>query len=369
MKHSAALLLATAIAPLFAAVANAQTTCNVTNPCGADHQCCSDFGFCDDLYCRGGCAPYKSFTPQSCKPLPVCENKVYTFPDLTRIVNSTKFDGNTSMYDWTIDNPKLELAQHIAVSNGELGLFLTEDNSGSRISTTRYMWYGRATATMKVSKWAGVITSFITMSDVHDEIDWEWPGESGGNEGQSNFFWEGVVIPQGGKHNMTSDGFSNYHDYTIDWNPDRLNWEIDGKVVRTLRRQDTLDKSSGIYKYPSTPSRVQFSIWPAGIASSAPGTVEWAGGMIDWNNADYKAAGHFYAMIKKVEVACYTDANIAPAVGDVSYVYGANVSGVPAIAFSNQTSMDAAPGLYLTGLRGLAPLGAALALALGAVLF
>jgi len=55
MKQSAALLLATAIAPLFAAVANAQTTCNVTNPCGADHQCCSDFGFCDDLYCRGEC--------------------------------------------------------------------------------------------------------------------------------------------------------------------------------------------------------------------------------------------------------------------------------------------------------------------------
>jgi len=32
------------------------------------------------------------------------------------------------------------------------------------------------------------------MSDVHDEIDWEWPGESGAAEGQSNFFWEGVVI-------------------------------------------------------------------------------------------------------------------------------------------------------------------------------
>jgi len=74
-------------------------------------------------------------------------------------------------------------------------------------------------------------------------------------------------------------------------------------------------------------------------------------------------------MIKKVEVQCYTGGNIVPPTDALSYTYGANVSGVPAIAFSNQTSMDAAPGLYLTGLRGLAPLGAALALALGALLF
>jgi len=67
-----------------------------------------------------------------------------------------------------------------------------------------------------------------------------------------------VLAAQGGKHNMSSDGASNYHDYTIDWQPDRLNWEIDGKVVRTLRREDTIDQNSGIYKYPSTPSRVQF---------------------------------------------------------------------------------------------------------------
>jgi beta-glucanase (GH16 family) len=35
------------------------------------------------------------------------------------------------------------------------------------------MQYGTVTARMKTGKWAGVVTAFITMSDVKDEIDWE----------------------------------------------------------------------------------------------------------------------------------------------------------------------------------------------------
>lgn len=33
------------------------------------------------------------------------------------------------------------------------------------------------------------------------------------------------------------------------------------------------------------------SLWPAGINTSAPGTVQWAGGMINWNDPDYQSAG------------------------------------------------------------------------------
>lgn len=32
-------------------------------------------------------------------------------------------------------------------------------------------------------------------------------------------------------------------------------------------------------------------IWPAGINGTAPGTIDWAGGMINWDDPDYKAAG------------------------------------------------------------------------------
>lgn len=33
------------------------------------------------------------------------------------------------------------------------------------------------------------------------------------------------------------------------------------------------------------------SIWPAGISSEPQGTVQWAGGMINWNDPDYISAG------------------------------------------------------------------------------
>ena len=36
------------------------------------------------------------------------------------------------------------------------------------------------------------MTAFITMSDIKDEIDWEFPGNQT-TEGQSNYFWQGVV--------------------------------------------------------------------------------------------------------------------------------------------------------------------------------
>lgn len=133
------------------------------------------------------------------------------------------------------------------------------------------------------------------MSDVKDEIDWEFPGAAT-TQGQSNFFWQGVIrahdsFPSsisglryclatqdnGQTHKGLSDTFSNYHDYTvslfrltnilpyihthlkqIDWQPDALTFSIDGKVQRTVKKSDTVG-SNGVANYPSTPSRIQLS--------------------------------------------------------------------------------------------------------------
>ncbi|KAH7104561.1 concanavalin A-like lectin/glucanase domain-containing protein, partial [Auriculariales sp. MPI-PUGE-AT-0066] len=363
---SAALFFVSALAPLLSFV-SAQQTCNITNPCGEEHACCSDFGFCSNDFCRGGCNPLRSFSPQSCTPLPLCKDATYTFPDISRIVNSTVFDGNATAYDWTIDNTNMDMSEYLSATNGELALFLSEKNGGTRISSTRYVHYGRVTATMKITGWAGVVSTFIGMSDAKDEIDWEFPGTSGASEAQSNYFWLGVVDnskPNGGKFDMSA---GQYHDFTYDWSPDRLNYEIDGKVVHTLERSKLVDKD-GITKYPSTPMRIQFSIWPAGISTATQGVIEWAGGMIDWNNADYKAAGHFYVQIKKVQVQCNVAGELAPPADALSYVYGQNVSGNPSVSFSNQSSMtSAAPSAYVLGFRNLAPLAAAGLFALAAL--
>jgi len=51
----------------------------------------------------------------------------------------------------------------------------------------------------------------------------------------------------------------------IDWQPNTLTFSIDGKVVRTVKKSDTVD-SAGVAHYPTTPSRVQLS----SVFSSVP---------------------------------------------------------------------------------------------------
>lgn len=223
-------------------------------------------------------------------------------------------------------------------SGGELVLLLTETNGGTRISSTRYVHYGTITARLKTGRWNGVVTAFITMSDIKDEIDWEFPG-SNITTGQTNFFWQAVIPSKTDGDTTTglTDTFANYHDYTIDWQPDTLTFAIDNNTVRTIKKSDTID-GNGVAHYPSTPSSVQLSLWPAGINTSAPGTIEWSGGLINWNDPDYTSAGHFYAMVSSVTIKC-ADAT-TPSSNITSYVYGANSSAMtPSVAFSNASTM------------------------------
>ena len=95
------------------------------------------------------------------------------------------------------------------------------------------------------------------------------------------------------------------------------------------------------------------SLWPAGVDTSSPGTIDWAGGMINWQDPDYQSAGetvdslvttsvlnmhlgHFHALLKSVDVQCADP--VPPDPKDTAYVYGANSSALtPSVAFSNQS--------------------------------
>ncbi|RPD61467.1 hypothetical protein L226DRAFT_539800 [Lentinus tigrinus ALCF2SS1-7] len=348
----------------FSAVSAQQ--CNATSLCPSSAPCCSEFGFCGTGdFCLGGCNPLASNTLTSCMPEPVCQNANLTFSDTSRILsNATYFDGNATKYDWVVNSGTI-----INSTSGELAMILTEDNGGTRLSSTRYVHYGQITARLKTGRWGGVVTAFITMSDIKDEIDWEFPGDQT-TEGQSNFFWQGVV-PQktvGETHGNLSDTFSNYHDYTIDWQQDTLTWLIDGQTVRTLKRSDVTG-DDGVSRYPSTPSRVQLSIWPAGINSSGQGTIDWAGGLINWDDPDYKAAGHFYALVESVSVTC-ADSKSNPSDAQ-SYVYGKNASAFsPQVTVTNETTVNNGAGSLraLAGANVWTAIGASAVMALGALL-
>jgi len=310
-------------------------TCNSTSLCPSVAPCCSEFGFCGtDNFCLGGCNPLASHTITSCRPEPICEDASFTFNDTSRILsNVTLYDGNATSHDWTLDKGNIQ------VSNGALAMILTESNGGTRLSSTRYVHYGTISAKIKTGRWAGVVTAFITMSDSKDEIDYEWPG-SKTTEVQSNFFWLGVAnytATNGVTSGNLTDTFANYHTYTIDWQPDALTWSVDGNVIRTITKDSTKNAATGTMEYPTTPARVQLSLWPAGIAASAQGTIDWSGGMINWSDPDYLAAGHFYAFVDSVSIKCSTALAVAP--DSTSYVYGANdTSGIPTILATNQTT-------------------------------
>lgn len=117
--------------------------------------------------------------------------------------------------------------------------------------------------------------------------------------------------------------------------------------MRTQKKSDTTND-----RYPQTPSRVQFSVWPAGVTGASQGvrrrslplssrresvtnrssllpsllpflppslpyrqTIDWAGGMIDWNASEYTSRGYFATYIKWISIDCYSGSDL-----DLPYV-------------------------------------------------
>ncbi|KAJ3310415.1 hypothetical protein HDU76_003375 [Blyttiomyces sp. JEL0837] len=184
--------------------------------------------------------------------------------------------------------------------------------TGIRISTTRQVWivqymkHAKLSAKFSASGISGLVTTFVTMSEGGDEIDWEILGKDV-NKGQTNVFYHGIReynvhssiadIPGGG---LVSDP----HVYMIDWSSKALTWGIDGKEVRTLDHEKSFEitdlvPAPGQYYYPTQPSIVQISLWDGGDASSD--TAGWAGGPTKWGS------GLASAKFEYLEVQCYND--------------------------------------------------------------
>lgn len=149
-----------------------------------------------------------------------------------------------------------------------------------------------------------------------------------------------TIDDNGGKSNVDGgDTFDNWHTYEIDWTPDSVNWIIDGSVTRTLKKADTWNATSNQFEFPQTPSRLQMSLWPAGQASNAEGTIEWAGGKIDWNSQDIKDKGYYYATIGEITVECYDPPKGANVNGDKSYIYTDSAATNNSIEVTNEDTV------------------------------
>lgn len=157
-----------------------------------------------------------------------------------------------------------------------------------------YIMWGHLDVTMKAAPGGGIVSSVVLQSDNLDEIDWEWVG-SKPNEAQSNYFGKGNTdsYDRGAVHPITSQ--DDFHTYSLDWTQEKLDWIINGQVVRTLKPSDV----KGDF-YPQTPMQVRLGSWAAGDPDNEEGTIQWSGGPINYKE------GPFDMLVKEIKVIDYS---------------------------------------------------------------
>ncbi|KAF2469118.1 uncharacterized protein BDR25DRAFT_51189 [Lindgomyces ingoldianus] len=297
----------------FSATALASIKCGPGNNCPADTPCCSQYGDCGvGAFCLGGCDPLFSHKMDSCVPNPTCKSADYKLKTLDDVMSIDKYLGDASTINWQSQGKPV-------IYNDALLLTMAEGTVGTLLASTHYVWYGKICAKMTTSQGRGVVTAFIMMSDVKDEIDFEFIGVDIVNA-QSNYYSQGVTVYTNEKNLTVGNTVEKVHEYCIDWKPDELHWIIDNKDMRTVKRSDTWNKTSNRFDYPQTPARIMLSLWPAGLPSNEKGTIDWAGGVIDWNS-QYMQNGYYYAMVSEVTVECYDPPSGAQVNGKKSYKY------------------------------------------------
>lgn len=182
-------------------------------------------------------------------------------------------DGYTK--NWQAENHTFEnnLAhfsdKNISATNNQIVLSLNsqkhreKDYTAAELRTKKMFLYGRFEAEMKASDALGCITAFFLYrpnASQFTEIDFEISGK----------FPKAITINHWvdkRSHNkeidLTFDTSKDFHTYVIDWQPNIITWEIDGKIVHSTTTA-----------VPNKPMQVIFNLW-------ATKSKKWAGSIKD----------------------------------------------------------------------------------------
>lgn len=125
-----------------------------------------------------------SFSLDSCVPEPVCADRTMKMDNTDRIVDVSKYLGDPTKADWVAQGTPLP-------HSGNVLLTMPPNSVGTVLASTVYMWYGNVKARIKTGRDAGVVTAFILLSDVKDEIDFEWVGTEL-DIAQTNYYFQGI---------------------------------------------------------------------------------------------------------------------------------------------------------------------------------
>ncbi|KAI9024686.1 concanavalin A-like lectin/glucanase domain-containing protein [Hyaloraphidium curvatum] len=174
------------------------------------------------------------------------------------------------------------------------------------ISSVRKFAHGRVTARMRIgpNQAPGVVSAFITMSQLGDEIDFEWLAGKEPNQVSVNWFSRAIAdYGRDTKCWINADPRYTFHDYSIEWTADKITWTVDGAYCKDIRKWDYPrgpEYPSG-YLFPEEEPLVQFGIWDGG--AGAAGTRDWAGGYIPWETAEGERG--YEMTVQSVTIQCY----------------------------------------------------------------
>ncbi|KAI5965753.1 uncharacterized protein KGF55_001116 [Candida pseudojiufengensis] len=140
-----------------------------------------------------------------------------------------------------------------------------------------YLMFGYVEVEMQAAEGKGIISSFYLQSDDLDEIDIEFFGGDP-YEWQSNYFLKGDITTydRGEYHPLQPSPLESYHKYAINWTSDKVDWSIDGQIVRSLTTAKI-----------QSPCRIYAGIWAGGDPSNEIGTIQWAGGYTDYSQVPF----------------------------------------------------------------------------------
>lgn len=171
---------------------------------------------------------------------------------------------------------------------------ISQKDESPTVQTNFYLFFGQVEVIARAAPGQGIISSMVLESNDLDEIDWEFMG---GNDSfvETNYFGKGNTTDSSTRafYYPVSQATELFHNYTLDWSQEKLDWIIDGNVVRTLLYED----ANGGQAYPQTPMQLKLGNWAGGDASEPNGTIEWAGGLTDYSQ------GPFTMTVKSVRVS------------------------------------------------------------------
>ncbi|KAB8238562.1 glycoside hydrolase family 16 protein [Aspergillus alliaceus] len=205
------------------------------------------------------------------------------------------------------------------VSSTSLGAEFSIKKQGDAptIESKFYIFFGYVEMKMRAANGTGIVSTLVIESDDLDEIDWEQVS-SYDNQIQTNYFGKGNTTSYDRATTVTvSTPDEIFHTYAINWTSSKIEWVVDGSVVRTLNYADALDGEN----FPQTPSRIKIGIWAGGDPDNSEGTIEWAGGETDYDDSP------FTMYVESVKVINYNPAR--------SYTYTDKTGAFTSIKASN----------------------------------